>query len=68
MGVDGWPSCTVEQATIDVSSHALRYGTGVFEGIRCYETRDGPAIFRADAHIERLYASALAYGMQIGPT
>jgi len=53
------------QATIHVSSHALHYGTGVFEGIRCYETPDGPAIFRADAHLDRLYASALAYGMQI---
>jgi branched-chain amino acid aminotransferase len=53
------------QATIHVSSHALHYGTGVFEGIRCYDTADGPAIFRADAHLDRLYASASAYGMQI---
>jgi branched-chain amino acid aminotransferase len=53
------------QATIHVSSHALHYGTGVFEGIRCYDTTDGPAIFRADAHLDRLYASASAYGMQI---
>jgi branched-chain amino acid aminotransferase len=54
-----------EQATIHVSAHALHYGSGVFEGIRCYETVDGPAAFRLEAHLDRLYASAAAYRMQI---
>lgn len=52
-------------ATVHVSAHALHYGSGVFEGIRCYETGDGPAIFRLDAHLERLYASAEAHGIEI---
>jgi branched-chain amino acid aminotransferase len=52
-------------ATVHVSAHALHYGSGVFEGIRCYETADGPAIFRLDAHLERLYASAEAHGIEI---
>jgi len=54
-----------EDATTHVSVHALHYGSGVFEGIRCYETVDGPAIFRLDAHLERFYASAEFYGLQI---
>jgi branched-chain amino acid aminotransferase len=54
-----------EQATVHVSAHALHYGSGVFEGIRCYETVDGPAVFRLDAHLDRLYTSAAAYRMQI---
>jgi branched-chain amino acid aminotransferase len=53
-----------KEATVHVSAHGLHYGTGVFEGIRCYATADGPAIFRADAHIERLYASAEMHGMR----
>ena len=52
-------------ASVHVSAHGLHYGTGVFEGIRCYETSNGPAIFRLDAHIERLYASAAVYGLEI---
>jgi branched-chain amino acid aminotransferase len=53
------------EATLHVSSHALHYGSGVFEGIRCYETADGPALFRLDAHLDRLYASAEWYGLEI---
>src|SRR5512138_2073193 len=53
------------EANIHVSAHALHYGSGVFEGIRCYETPDGPALFRLDAHLDRLYASASVYGMDI---
>ena len=45
--------------------HGLHYGTGVFEGIRCYSTEAGPAIFRLDAHMERLEAGACALGMSI---
>jgi branched-chain amino acid aminotransferase len=52
-------------ATVHVSSHALHYGTGVFEGIRCYATGDGPAIFRLDAHLERWLASAAVYGIHM---
>jgi branched-chain amino acid aminotransferase len=50
---------------VHVSAHALHYGSGVFEGVRCYETVDGPALFRLDAHLERLYYSASVYGMEI---
>jgi branched-chain amino acid aminotransferase len=52
-------------ATTHVSTHALHYGSGVFEGMRCYDTVDGPAIFRLDAHLDRLYASAGVYGINI---
>ena len=52
-------------ATTHVSAHALHYGSGVFEGIRCYETAEGPALFRVDAHLDRLYASAEIYGIVI---
>lgn len=54
-----------EQATVHVSAHALHYGSGIFEGIRCYQTSEGPAVFRLDAHLERFYASADAYQMVI---
>lgn len=52
-------------ASVHVSSHALHYGSGVFEGIRCYGTQAGPAMFRMDAHLDRLYASAAVYGIRI---
>jgi branched-chain amino acid aminotransferase len=52
-------------ATVHVSAHALHYGSGVFEGLRCYETGDGPAVFRMDRHLERLFSSAESYGMRI---
>jgi branched-chain amino acid aminotransferase len=45
-------------AKIHVGAHGLHYGTGVFEGIRCYETERGPAVFRLTDHLERLHASA----------
>jgi branched-chain amino acid aminotransferase len=54
-----------QNATTHVSAHALHYGSGVFEGMRCYETSDGPAVFRLDAHLERLYASAEIHGITI---
>jgi branched-chain amino acid aminotransferase len=46
-------------------SHALHYGSAVFEGIRCYNTKKGPAVFRLDDHIERLFNSANIFGMTI---
>ena len=45
-------------ARIHVGSHGLHYGTGVFEGIRCYETARGPAVFRLTDHLQRLHDSA----------
>src|SRR5688500_9702307 len=50
-----------DDAQVHVLSHGLHYGTGVFEGIRCYETEKGPAIFRSKEHFERLQASAQLY-------
>jgi branched-chain amino acid aminotransferase len=52
-------------ARIHVLTHTLHYGTGVFEGIRAYETADGPAIFRLTDHIERLFNSARILMMEI---
>ena len=54
-----------ESATVHASAHALQYGTGVFEGMRSYDTPDGAAIFRLDAHMRRLHASAAAYEIAI---
>jgi branched-chain amino acid aminotransferase len=54
-----------EDAKVHVLTHGLHYGTGVFEGVRCYETEEGPAVFRHDDHLKRLYASAELYYMPI---
>ena len=53
------------EATTHVMAHALHYGSSVFEGIRCYDTPNGPAIFRLSDHIRRLFASARIYDMVI---
>jgi branched-chain amino acid aminotransferase len=50
-------------ATIHAASHVIHYGSGVFEGARCYSTPQGPACFRLDAHMRRLYDSAAIYRM-----
>jgi branched-chain amino acid aminotransferase len=47
-----------DKAQVHVLTHALHYGSGVFEGIRCYETADGPAVFRLRDHMERFERSA----------
>ncbi len=52
-------------ATCHVMSHALHYGSSVFEGIRCYDTGEGPAVFRLGDHMRRLYESAKIYRMGI---
>jgi branched-chain amino acid aminotransferase len=52
-----------EEATIHVLSHVVSYGTSVFEGIRCYSTPAGPAIFRLPAHVRRMLDSAKIYRM-----
>jgi branched-chain amino acid aminotransferase len=54
-----------EDATTHVLSHGLHYGTGVFEGIRCYETERGPAVFRHREHLQRLEKSAELYYFQL---
>ncbi|HEX5109631.1 MAG TPA: branched-chain amino acid transaminase [Vicinamibacterales bacterium] len=53
-----------KDARIHVGSHVVHYGSGVFEGARCYETSQGPACFRLDAHIRRLIDSARIYRME----
>ena len=54
-----------EQATVHVMSHALHYGSSVFEGIRVYKTPDGPRAFRLTDHIQRLFESAKIYRMPV---
>src|SRR5919107_608009 len=52
-----------EDAKVHVLTHGLHYGTGVFEGIRCYETEIGPGLFRHVDHVDRLFKSAELYYM-----
>ncbi len=52
-------------AQVHVLTHALHYGTSVFEGVRCYDTEIGPAVFRHQDHIDRLFRSADAYFMEL---
>jgi branched-chain amino acid aminotransferase len=52
-------------AKVHVLSHALHYGTGVFEGIRAYETERGPAVWHLVEHLKRLFRSAKLYHMDI---
>ena len=54
-----------EKATVHVLTHALHYGSGVFEGIRCYKTRQGSAVFRLPEHLRRLQLSAKVYRMEL---
>jgi branched-chain amino acid aminotransferase len=54
-----------EDAKVHVLTHCLHYGTGVFEGIRCYETDSGPAVFRHAEHLERLELSSKLYYMDM---
>lgn len=53
-----------KDATIHIASHIVHYGSGVFEGARCYDTVNGPATFRLDAHMRRLLDSARIYRME----
>ena len=57
-----------DDAKIHVLSHVVGYGSAVFEGIRCYSTPNGPAIFRLTEHVRRLFDSAKIYRMDIGFT
>ncbi len=54
-----------EDATVHVLTHALHYGSGVFEGIRAYETPKGPGVFRLTDHMKRLFRSAQVYMIDI---
>ncbi len=56
----GW-----HDANVHVLTHALHYGSSVFEGIRCYETAKGPAVFRLKEHIRRMFDSSKIYRMEI---
>ncbi|MFW6376552.1 MAG: branched-chain amino acid transaminase [archaeon] len=55
-----------DDAQVHVLTHALHYGSGIFEGVRCYDTEKGPAIFRWEEHLDRLYDSAKPYELDIG--
>lgn len=52
-------------ANIHIMSHVVHYGSGVFEGVRCYHTPEGPKVFRLQEHIRRLFESAKIYRMDI---
>ena len=54
-----------EKATVHVMTHALHYGSGLFEGIRCYDTARGSAVFRLPEHLKRLENSCKVYRMEI---
>ena len=56
------------EATVHVMSHVVNYGSSVFEGVRCYNLPTGPAIFRAQEHIQRLLDSAKIYRMDLDYT
>lgn len=52
-------------AKIHILTHAVHYGSGIFEGIRCYITKNGPAVFRLDEHLRRMYDSCRIYRMEV---
>lgn len=54
-----------DKANVHILTHSLHYGLGVFEGIRCYETKNGPAIFRLKEHVKRLFKSAHIFMLSI---
>lgn len=54
-----------KDATVHVLTHGLHYGTGAFEGIRCYSTPKGPAIFRLKEHMDRLHTSSKAINLKL---
>src|SRR5512134_269047 len=54
-----------DRANVHILTHTLHYGLGVFEGIRCYRTAAGSAVFRLDEHVERLFDSAHIFLMKM---
>lgn len=57
--IDWW------DAKIHVMSHVIHYGSSIFEGLRCYDTKKGPAIFRLDEHVKRFFDSTKIYRMEM---
>lgn len=57
-----------EDVKVHILTHSLQYGSGIFEGIRCYQTNKGPAIFRLKDHVDRFFRSAEIYEMDLGYT
>src|SRR4028118_179701 len=57
-----------DDARVHVMTHALHYGSSVFEGIRCYKTKQGSAVFRLQEHMQRLLNSAKIYRMDTNLT
>ena len=53
------------EAKVHVLAHSLHYGDGAFEGIRAYKTERGPAVFRLAEHVDRLFYSTKALGMEL---
>lgn len=53
-------------AKVPILTHSLQYGTGIFEGIRAYETKNGPAIFRLEEHMKRMLRTARIYSYDLG--
>ncbi len=54
-----------QKAKVHLLSHALHYGSAVFEGIRCYKTKQGPAVFRLQEHLKRFFYSAQVLAMEL---
>ena len=54
-----------KDAKVHVLTHALHYSTSIFEGIRCYDTPNGSAVFRLPEHVDRLFKSAKLYSMKM---
>ena len=57
-----------DEAKVHVLSHVLHYGSSVFEGIRCYDTPNGPAVFCLPQHVKRMFNSCKVYRMEIPHT
>jgi branched-chain amino acid aminotransferase len=57
-----------KDAKIHVLTHGLHYGTAIFEGMRCYDTPDGPAVFRMKDHFKRLLSGCKAYQFELDHT
>jgi len=55
----------LSKAKVPITTHAIHYGTSIFEGIRCYDTPDGSAIFRLPEHVDRFFNSAKMYSMKM---
>jgi branched-chain amino acid aminotransferase len=57
-----------DDAKVHVLTHALHYGSSIFEGIRCYNTNKGPAVFRLEEHVKRFFESCKIYRMELSYT